>query len=126
MGIIINHNPVLKTGLMFSTAWHDQVFTGDLFCDMAAGKFQIKGIPCQMAQMKHILQTGDPGPFALNLFVKSKLALEPRADYRYVDMTFLSAKCSANFATFVEEYSPWAMDLVLNNWEIVPNLHWTP
>ncbi len=120
-------NLIVKTGCKFSMASDDRVFTGDLNFDRASEEFVMRGVPSVGGQMATIVHRTDNGPINLMLFVEQIVLPEVRPDGRYSDFKFKRAKCTFEFATFVEEWvhDPMALNAMENHWSFVPNLVWT-
>lgn len=116
----------IKTGAYFSLENDDRVFTGDLFYDLAKREFQMRGVPSWQGRMSHVLPVAERGPVKIMILVKAVDKIEARDDGKYTDFTFKVAKCSAELATFVEEWygDQSVVGVIEETWEIVPNLAW--
>lgn len=117
----------IKTGLFFTLAEDDRIFTGDLFYDFGKQEFQIRGVPTWQGVMTHAIPVSERGPVKLMLLVNKTIQVAPRTESNYTDLIFKSAKCTTELATFIEEWhgDRSVMRAIEEMWEVVPNLIWT-
>ncbi len=120
-------NQCMKTGLFFSLGNDDRVFTGDLFYNFATREFQIRGIPSFGGAISHVLPKAEMGPVVLHLFIPTVLEIEVRDEAgRYTDLRFSRAKISQQFMVWLEEWFSHrsVIEVILQTWEVAPNLVW--
>lgn len=121
-------NKIIKTGLYFTilSGGSDQVFTGDLFYDLKNREFQVRGIPAIGPYKRHVFDHDFKGPVSLDIAIVHVLEEVPRITDSYIDLRFLKAKSSGQFAAFLEE-TPGCdicMGAVDGNWDVVGDLTW--
>lgn len=118
---------VIKTGVFFSIANDDRVFTGDLYYDFVNREFQIRGIPCFQGRRRHVFKPEEKGPMKLHLLVTEVIEFQAREDNsNYGDLRFKKAKASGELAAHIEE---WYGDRAVKEasqsmWEITTQLVW--
>lgn len=119
---------MIRNGIYFSMTSDDRVFTGDLFFNMAIREFQIRGVPCIGNSLRHCFGPMDNGPYSIHLLITNVIQCQPRGDGSfYADLRFTSAKCSGEFAAWIEEWHgdrSIMMQEVLDKWQVTQDLTW--
>ena len=127
---MIEHGPfnqLLKQGIYFTIEnGPDEVYTGDLFYDVKAREFQVRGIPTLGFGKRHVFALDFRGPVLLDLVVKRVLEEEYDPITRYGRFRFLQGRCVGQFAAMMEErpQTVVAVEAMEANWDIVGDLTW--